>query len=62
LRRAFNPRFITELFGRSSISLTMNTYGHVLEEMKHETARKMDDALNPLAVNLAVNSVATKAN
>jgi len=51
-----------ELFGHSSISLTMNTYVHVLEEMKDETARKMDDALNPVAVSLAVNSVAAKAN
>ncbi len=36
-----------ELLGHASISLTMNTYRHVLEEMKHETARKMDDVLNP---------------
>jgi integrase len=51
-----------ELFGHSSISLTMNTYGHVLEDMKHETARKMDEALNPVAVKLAVNSATAKAN
>ena len=62
LAQGVHPRFIMELFGHSSISLTMNTYGHVLEEMKHETARKMDEALNPVAVKLAVNSVATKAN
>jgi integrase len=62
LAQGVHPRFIMELFGHSSISLTMNTYVHVLEEMKDETARKMDDALNPVAVSLAVNSVAAKAN
>jgi hypothetical protein len=28
--------------GHSSISLTMNTYGHVLEEMQRDTARQTD--------------------
>jgi len=54
LAQGVHPRFIMELFGYSSIRLTMNTYGHVLEEMKHETARTMDDALNRVAVKLAV--------
>jgi integrase len=62
LAQGAHPRFIMELFGHSSIGLTMNAYGHVLEEMKHETTRKMDDGLNPVAVKLAVNSAATKAN
>jgi hypothetical protein len=31
-----------ELLGHSSISLTMNTYGHILEEMQRETARQTD--------------------
>ena len=62
LAQGVHPRLIMELFGHSSISLTMNTYGHVLEDMKHETARKMDEALNPVAVKLAVNSATAKAN
>ena len=39
-----------ELIGHSSISLTMNTYGHVLEEMKRETARQTDAVLERLVV------------
>ena len=51
-----------ELLGHSSISLTMNTYGHVLEEMQRETARQTDAVLNPLAVRLAVKPVAERVN
>lgn len=42
LAQGVHPRYIMELLGHSSISLTMNTYGHILQEMKHETARQMD--------------------
>jgi integrase len=43
-----------ELFGHSSISVTMNIYGHVLDDMKRETARQTDAILSPVAVTLAV--------
>ena len=36
-----------ELLGHSSISLTMNTYGQVLEEMKKETAPHADAIFGP---------------
>jgi hypothetical protein len=36
-----------ELLGHSSISLTMNTYGHILEEMTRETARQTDALFSP---------------
>jgi integrase len=62
LAQGVHPRFIMELFGHSSISLTMNTYGHVLEEMKRETATRMDQALEPVAVNVAVKPSPEKAN
>ena len=57
-----HPRYIMELLGHSSISLTMNTYGHILEEMKSETARQTDALFDSLAVRLAVKSVAAKVN
>jgi integrase len=43
-----------ELLGHSSITITMNTYGHVLEEMKRETARQTDAVFSatPAATNL----------
>ena len=54
LAQGVHPRFVTELFGHSSISLTMNTYSHVLESMKRETANQMEAILNPVAVNVTV--------
>ena len=41
------------LLGHSSISLTMNTYGHVLQEMRRETARQTDEVFARLAANSA---------
>lgn len=38
-------RVIMQTLGHSQISLTMNTYGHVMEEIQREAADKMDDAL-----------------
>src|SRR5262249_18296854 len=42
LAQGVHPRYIMDLLGHSSITLTMNTYGHMLEEMKRETARQTD--------------------
>jgi hypothetical protein len=46
LAQGVHPRYIMELLGHSSISLTKNTYGHILEEMKRETARQTDAVFN----------------
>ena len=54
LAQGVHPRYIMELLGHSSISLTMNTYGHVVKEMRKETARQTDAVFNRLAVKLAV--------
>jgi integrase len=62
LAQGVHPRAIMELLGHSSISLTMNTYGHVLEEMKCETARQTDAVFDRLAVKLAVKPAAEVVN
>jgi integrase len=54
LAQGVHPRYIMDLLGHSSISLTMNTYGHVLQEMRRETARQTDEVFKRLAVSLAV--------
>ena len=64
LVQGVHPRFIMELLGHSTITLTMNTYGHIIESMKRETAKQMDTILNPtpVAVNLAVKPGAGNVN
>ncbi len=38
-------RVVMELLGHSQISLTMNTYSHVMPELRREAADRMDAAL-----------------
>ncbi|SPF56432.1 hypothetical protein SBA4_860011 [Candidatus Sulfopaludibacter sp. SbA4] len=40
----------------------MNTCGHVLDEMKRETARQTDAVFNPVAVKMAVKPGFGKIN
>jgi integrase len=37
-----------EVLGHSQIALTMNTYMHVLPELKRDAARRMDEAIREL--------------
>jgi integrase len=37
------PRVITEVLGHSEIGVTMNTYTHVLPELRQEAADAIDD-------------------
>jgi integrase len=54
LAQGVHARYIMELLGRSTISLTTNTYGHVLKEMRRETARQTDEVFKRMAAKSAV--------
>jgi integrase len=45
LRQGVNPKFVQELLGHVDISLTLNTYSHVLPDMGNAAAGGMDAAL-----------------
>jgi integrase len=45
LAQGAHPRAVMETLGHSQISLTMNTYSHVLPDMQREVATKMDAIL-----------------
>ena len=45
LAQGVDPRTIMETLGHSQISLTLNTYSHVLPVLQREAARKMDGIL-----------------
>jgi integrase len=62
LAQGVHARYIMELLGHSSISLTMNTYAHVLEEMQRATARQTDAVFNPVGVKMGVRPTVDKAN
>jgi integrase len=45
LARGVNPRVIMETLGHSQVSLTLNTYSHVLPALQQDAAGKMDAIL-----------------
>ncbi len=45
LAQGVDPRTIMETLGHSQISLTLNTYAHVLPSLRHEAAAKMNAIL-----------------
>ncbi len=45
LVQGVSPRVVMEVLGHSQISLTMNTYTHVVPELRRQAAERMDDLL-----------------
>lgn len=45
LQEGINPKIVQERLGHSDISLTLNTYSHVLPSMQEEAAEKLDELL-----------------
>ncbi len=43
-----HPRVVMQILGHSQISVTMNTYGHVLEDSQHDAATKIDLVLGTI--------------
>ncbi len=47
LAQDVHPRVVMEILGHSQISLTMDTYSHVIDELQNEAAAKIDALLGP---------------
>lgn len=45
LKMGQHPKFVQELLGHANISITLDTYSHVLPGMGDGLAEAMDDAL-----------------
>lgn len=45
LVQGVHPRVVMEILGHSQISLTMNTYSHVIDKLQHEAAAQIDAVL-----------------
>jgi integrase len=46
LVQGVHPRVVMEIHGHSQISLTMNTYSHVVPTLQKEAASRMDEVLS----------------
>jgi integrase len=45
LASGVNPKLVQERLGHASITLTLNTYSHVIPSLQEEVARKIDDLM-----------------
>lgn len=45
LKLGQHPKFVQELLGHANISITLDTYSHVLPDMSDGLANAMDEAL-----------------
>ena len=45
LAQSVQPRVVMEILGHSQISLTMDTYSHVIPELQEAAAAQMDELL-----------------
>jgi integrase len=45
LAQGVSPRVVMDVLGHSAITLTLNTYSHVVPALQTEAARRMDTAL-----------------
>jgi integrase len=45
LAQGVHPRVVMEILGHSQISITMNTSSHVVPELGHDAAKRMDDLM-----------------
>ena len=52
LLQGVHPKVVQERLGHSSITLTLDTYSHVLPSMQEEAAEMLDQLLLPIAVKL----------
>ncbi len=46
LSQGINPKVAQERLGHADISVTMDTYSHVLSDMQEEAAAAIEDALS----------------
>ncbi len=49
LQQGIHPKVVQERLGHSQISLTLDTYSHVLPSMQEDAAQKLDDLVMPVA-------------
>ena len=60
IAQGVHAKQIMELLGHSSITLTMDVYRHLIEQVEQETADKMDEILGKAKPDPAPEPVAVK--
>jgi integrase len=45
LSRNVNPKIVSQMLGHANISITLDTYSHVLPDMQEKAAKALEEAL-----------------
>jgi integrase len=61
LKEGINPKIVQERLGHSDISMTLNTYSHVLPSMQEEAADKLDELVTMVEVGVELPKVVQPA-
>ena len=62
LASGLSAKAVSELLGHSSVSFTLQVYGHLMDEAKQQTADAMDAALNPVVTGVATVAAPERVN
>ena len=57
LQQGIHPKIVQERLGHADISMTLNTYSHVLPSMQEEAAEKLDELLTPIEVSKEIKQL-----
>jgi integrase len=49
LREGVNPKVVSEMLGHASVTITLNTYSHVLPDMQDSAANAMESAMGAMS-------------
>jgi hypothetical protein len=62
LNHGIPPLVVSKRLGRSKVSITLDTYGHLLPGMQQETADFIGGLVTPIEVELHTNSTRNAEN
>ena len=54
LRQGVHPKIVSERLGHSSVAITLDTYSHVLPGLQEAAARRFEEGLQEIAVDMPV--------
>lgn len=62
LKEGINPKIVQERLGHSDITLTLNTYSHVLPSMQDEVAEKLDELVTLVPIQEEITQLPARQN
>jgi integrase len=55
LNHGIAPMVVSKRLGHAKVSITLDTYGHLIPELHGGVAQMIDDFISPIKISLSVN-------